>query len=100
MNPRFNSKTIDALAKRSAYRCSNPDCRVLTVGPNEVADKATIVGEAAHIYAAKHGGPRFREDMNDAARAEISNGIWLCRNCHGKVDRDPGRYPADLLFRW
>jgi len=38
--------------------------------------------------------------MNDLARAEITNGIWLCRNCHRKVDQDPVRYPSLLLFEW
>lgn len=58
------------------------------------------IGEAAHIYGAKDGAARFRADMTDAARAEITNGIWLCRNCHKVVDSDPQRFPAALLFQW
>ncbi|MFC3706224.1 hypothetical protein ACFOOL_15845 [Devosia honganensis] len=38
--------------------------------------------------------------MLDIARAEITNGIWLCRNCHKVVDRDAPAHPADLLFSW
>lgn len=38
--------------------------------------------------------------MSDTARAEITNGIWLCRNCHKKVDRDPEAFSANLLFLW
>ncbi len=38
--------------------------------------------------------------MTDGARAEITNGIWLCRNCHKIVDNDALSYPADLLFSW
>lgn len=34
MSPDFNQKTVDVLAKRAGYVCSNPDCRVSTVGPN------------------------------------------------------------------
>ena len=100
MPPDFSSKTIDALAKRAAFRCSNPDCRALTVGPNEIPDKSTLVGEAAHIYGARTGGPRFQTEMSDTARAEITNGIWLCRNCHRKVDQDAKRYSSLLLFQW
>lgn len=38
--------------------------------------------------------------MTDGARAEITNGIWLCRNCHKLVDTDLHRYSADVLFAW
>lgn len=80
--------------------CSNPDCRRLTSGPNSDARRSTILGEAAHIYGARVDSPRYRSDMTDGTRAEISNGIWLCRNCHKLVDSDANRFPAELLFRW
>ncbi|MDC1512884.1 hypothetical protein N8456_02145 [Porticoccaceae bacterium] len=38
--------------------------------------------------------------MTDTARAEITNGIWLCRNCHKIIDTDDNRYTVDLLFAW
>ncbi|MGL4592643.1 MAG: hypothetical protein ACRCVZ_12435, partial [Aestuariivirga sp.] len=38
--------------------------------------------------------------MTNAERALITNAIWLCRDCHGLVDKDPQLYPAELLFRW
>lgn len=38
--------------------------------------------------------------MTDQARSEISNAIWLCRNCHKQVDWDEIKFPADLLFLW
>lgn len=100
MPPDFNQKTIDALAKRAGFKCSNPDCRVSTVGPNSDPQKATIIGEAAHIYGARPGSPRYQASMSDFARAEISNGIWLCRNCHKKIDRDGEEYKARTLFNW
>lgn len=100
MHPNFSKKTVDTLAKRAAYRCSNPDCRALTVGPNDEHDKATVIGEAAHIFAARPDGPRFKAEMTDAARGEITNGIWLCRNCHRKVDQNSGQFTSDLLFAW
>lgn len=98
MIPDFSPKTIDTLAKRAGYLCSNPDCRARTVGPNSEPDKATIIGEAAHIYGARPGAVRFNPKMTDVARAEITNGIWLCRNCHKIIDRDPDDHPFDLLF--
>lgn len=80
--------------------CSNVACRALTVGPANSSDTAIVIGEAAHIYGAKVGSARYRTDMTDVSRGEITNGIWLCRNCHKLVDSDPQRYPATLLFRW
>jgi hypothetical protein len=100
MPPDFSKKTIDTLAKRAAFLCSNPDCRVSTVGPNSESAEATIIGEAAHIFAARADQPRYEAHMTDQARSEISNAIWLCRNCHKQADRDPLKFPADLLFVW
>jgi hypothetical protein len=58
------------------------------------------IGEAAHIFGARQGAARYREEMTDVSRAEITNGIWLCRNCHRLIDSDASRFPADLMFRW
>ncbi len=100
MSPDFTKQTIETIAKRSAFRCSNPDCRVLTVGPNSTDTTATIIGEAAHIHGARPKSKRYVTTMNDEARAEITNAIWLCRNCHAKIDRDENYFTAELLFRW
>ena len=98
--PDFSKPTIETLAKRAAYRCTNPDCRSATVGPNTNPAKATLIGEAAHIYGARPASKRYRSAMTDAARAEITNGIWLCRNCHKLIDTDDQRYTATILFEW
>lgn len=100
MPPDFPKKTVDTLAKRAAFLCSNPDCRVSTVGPNAELTEATVIGEAAHIYAARIGQARYNETMTDQARSEIFNAIWLCRNCHKQADRDPAKFPPELLFLW
>ncbi len=100
MQPDFSQKTIETVAKRAAFICSNPECRVLTVGPNDDTKKATTIGEAAHIHAARPGGARYDSSSSDVVRGEITNAIWLCRNCHGKVDRDPKSFPANMLFAW
>jgi len=99
--PDFTQKTKDTVAKRAGYRCSNPDCRVATVGPNtEIDDKSTNIGEAAHIYGARPNSKRFNKEMTDNARAEITNAIWLCGNCHKKIDTDEKLYTSETLFRW
>jgi len=100
MKPDFSKATVEVLAKRAAYLCSNPDCRVGTVGPNEDPNKATNIGEAAHIFGARERAKRFNIEMTDSARASVTNGIWLCRNCHKLVDSDEQRYSAKLLFVW
>ena len=38
--------------------------------------------------------------MNDSSRAEITNGVWLCRNCHKLIDSDDQIYSNDLLYAW
>ncbi len=100
MPPDFSKKTVDILAKRAAYRCSNPDCRISTVGPSSETDKATVIGEAAHILGARAGAPRFDHTMHDLARAEVTNAIWLCRNCHKQIDADERRFSASMLYAW
>ncbi|WP_170574976.1 hypothetical protein [Ruegeria atlantica] len=98
--PDFSKQTVETLAKRARFQCSNPDCRTLTVGPNTDPQKATTIGEAAHIFGAKPGSKRYNPNMSDVTRSEITNGIWLCRNCHGLVDRDASQFSAELLFTW
>ena len=100
MIPDFSQKTVDTVAKRAAYRCSNPECRAHTVGPNSEADKATVIGEAAHIFGARPNSARYDGQMSDTARAETTNAIWLCRNCHKLIDRDAPKFTSELIFAW
>lgn len=96
----FSSSNKKLMAERVAYRCSNPDCRILTVGPHQSPDKATRLGEAAHITAALPGGERYAPDMTQEDRKSIENGIWLCSNCHTMIDSDPDAFPVELLKQW
>lgn len=96
----FKKTTIEVMAKRVAYLCSNPDCRRLTVGANFDSAKSTTIGVAAHITAASPGGPRFNSDLSEVERIHIENGIWLCNNCSTLVDKDPKRFTVELLKRW
>jgi len=97
----FSAKTVETLAKRVAYRCSNPNCGRLTIGPN-IGDgqKATIIGIAAHITAAAAGGPRFDGTLSTDDRVSVDNGIWLCANCSILIDREPAEYTVNLLREW
>lgn len=96
----FTKAVIEKLRTRVAHRCSNPECRVPTIGPDTTSDKATSIGVAAHITAASVGGPRYDVSLTEKARKSMSNGIWLCSNCSIAIDRDIGRYPVGLLIQW
>ena len=96
----FSEATKRILAIRVGYRCSNPNCNALTVGPASQPRKIINVGEAAHITAASPGGPRYDPRINSQERIDIANGIWLCRKCAKMVDDDPNTYSAIILRGW
>jgi len=95
----FKKPIVKLLCSRVAGRCSNPDCRVQTVGPSSNG-KTNIIGVAAHITAASVGGPRYDESLTLEQRIAIENGIWLCANCAGRIDRDVEFYTVSLLNEW
>ena len=96
----FPAPTKEILAKRVAYRCSNPACPCVTVGPSSVDEEIVNLGVAAHITAAAERGPRYDGSLSAAERASIQNGIWLCQSCAALIDRDVGMYPVALLRQW
>ncbi len=100
MRDDFDEKTKQILARRVGYRCSNPNCRKLTTGPQEDTTKAISIGVAAHIKAASLGRPRFDPMMSAAERKSPENGIWLCQCCAKLIDSDEKRYSVDLLKAW
>jgi len=96
----FTKRTIDTLAKRSGYSCSNPECLNATVGAARGNDGFVIVGVAAHITAASPGGPRYDPSLTREQRRHQSNGIWLCE-IHGKqVDADDQHFTVEMLRKW
>ena len=96
----FTKATIEILAKRVGYLCSNPNCRKATIGPNEHIGKSTTIGIAAHITAASGGGPRYDDTFTTEQRRHIDNGIWLCSNCATLIDKDEKKYAIDTLKKW
>lgn len=95
----FTQKVKDELAKQVAHRCSNPEHRIITIGPSE-RDKSNSIGEAAHICAASEGGPRYDRSMTREERKSIENGIWLYANCAKDIDRDVQRFTVESLKQW
>lgn len=100
MRDDFSLKVKDTLAKRVAYRCSNPACCLLTSGPRTEPDRALSIGVAAHIAAASPGGPRYNASQTKEQRTSIINAIWLCQNCAKLIDSDEVAYPTQLLLHW
>ena len=98
----FDKATIEALAKRAAYICSNPDCRALTIAPTSSNEEKFIyIGKAAHITAAAEGGPRYDPNLSQEARKSISNGIFLCSNCADMIDKNNGSdFSTESLRKW
>jgi tetratricopeptide (TPR) repeat protein len=96
----FDFKTKDTLARRVAYRCSNPSCQKTTSGPQVDPKKSVNIGVAAHITAASPGGKRYDSNLSSQERRSITNGIWLCQNCAKLVDDDEKRYPVETLIWW
>jgi hypothetical protein len=98
----FSKQTINAIQRRAAFLCSNPECRCLTIAPVEsIADKWVYIGYVAHISAAAKGGPRYDHSLTPEQRSNISNAIFLCASCATLIDKNKGAdYPADLLKKW
>ncbi len=97
----FTESTKRKLRDRVANLCSNPKCRKNTVAANlETIDNRTVIGEAAHIYAASSGGPRFNEEMTAKDIKSFENGIWLCSICHKVIDREHKTYSVEMLKNW
>jgi hypothetical protein len=92
----FTSVVKKELAFRVGFRCSM--CNCMTVAPKDGTRGYVIIGEAAHITSASQGGPRFDSSISTSARTDATNGIWLCSNCHIKVDSDPDSYPPERLL--
>lgn len=96
----FKRAVVLRLTSRVGHRCSNPDCRRPTSGPESTADGSVNIGVAAHITAASPGGPRFDPNLTHDERSAAANGIWLCQSCAKLIDSDVTRFTRDLLLEW
>ena len=96
----FTLDVKDILARRVGMRCSNPNCRQPTSGPQDDPTRSINVGVAAHITAASEGAPRYNPSLTSEERRSVENGIWLCQVCAKLIDNDPTHYPVDILQRW
>ena len=96
----FSESTKRVVAARVSHRCSNPECRAPTAGPQVEAGRTLNVGVAAHISAAAPGGPRYDPALSSEQRSDITNAIWLCQNCAKLIDNDAQRFATRVLAAW
>lgn len=81
--PFKNKEITNRLRKRSLFHC-------------ELCDIIDINGECAHIISIADNGPRsytMFDEYKHKSNKELlqlldneNNGLYLCRNCHGKID--------------
>jgi len=95
----FAREVIDRLAKRAGMKCSCPNCRLPTSGPDG-GGGVTNTGVAAHIAAASPGGARYDELMTPEERSSIINGIWLCQSHAKMIDDDELTHSVAVLKDW
>ena len=83
------------LHTKSGNRCAM--CRTVLVDTNNPS--AACIGENAHIYGEKPVAARYDSTKDAAFVNSEQNLIFLCCNCHKKIDTDVSSYPADELFK-
>jgi hypothetical protein len=94
---------VKKIAKeRAGFICSNPDCRLMTIGPSESDENQVIfMGQVAHILPAKKNGPRDIPNFDPDERSNIENAIYLCGTCAGMIDKNKGSdFPVEKLKGW
>lgn len=95
----FSPNTVKKIAFEAHLFCSNPTCCRFTAY-STTSGKPRAIAEAAHINAASVAGPRPSTIYTDEDLKSTSNGIWLCKICHDKVDDDPSFYTETMLREW
>ena len=98
--------TKQILAYKSGNRCALPDCGCELSPPSDNNGDPINLGEAAHIIG-EHGGrgkrppaARYDPSMSEKEKNHYNNLLYVCRNCHQKIDSLPQGerdYPVERL---
>lgn len=99
VDPRqYKPTDVKRLFAFSNNQCSKPDCTNRLIAE----DGNTIIGKICHIEAAKKGGPRFNEEMNNDQRRSYDNLILLCDEHHQMIDNkiNEEEYDKTTLLSW
>lgn len=90
----ISKKDERLLHTKSGNRCAI--CRTVLVDIGN--SSAACIGENAHIYGEKPDAARYSSTEDEEFVNSEQNLIFLCCNCHKKIDTDVSLYPADKLF--
>lgn len=90
----ISKKDERLLHTKSGNRCAI--CKTILVDANNPS--AACIGENAHIYGEKPEAARYNSAKDEAFVNSEQNLIFLCCNCHKKIDTDVASYSADKLF--
>lgn len=90
----ISDKDQRKLHSKSGNRCAM--CRTVLVDVDNPS--SSCVGENAHIYGEKPDAARYDASQPDAFVNSEKNLIFLCCNCHKKIDTDIGSYSPEFLF--
>lgn len=82
------------LHTKSGNRCAI--CKTVLVDVKNVT--SACIGENAHIYGEKPGAARYDATKNKKFVNSEENLIFLCCNCHTKIDNEEKDYPTEKLF--
>lgn len=93
-----DAQTKLRLFSDAAGHCQRPGCRRPLFSDEKAIDYH--IAEMAHIFAATDGGPRTKEELDDADRAKYENLILLCPSCHTEIDKAPESFPDTLIAEW
>ncbi len=94
----YKVSDIKRLFALSGNQCAKPDCYKELIAE----DGHTVVAKICHIEAAKKGGSRFRQSMNNDERRSYSNLILLCDEHHQMIDNkaNENKYTTPVLKKW
>ena len=82
------------LHTKSGNRCAM--CKTILV--DVITDSRACLGENAHIYGEKPESARYDKTQKTEFVNSEKNLIFLCCNCHKKIDTDIDKYSVDFLF--
>jgi hypothetical protein len=94
----YSDRTLKLLWGRAAGRCAMHECRMEVFAEATDYDPIVVIGETAHVAGASDIGPRADTDLSDKERNDYENLILLCRNCHGRIDKQPRSNPTAYLL--
>ena len=90
----ISKKDERILHTKSGNRCAM--CKMILVETNN--SSAVCIGENAHIYGEKPDAARYDANKDEGFVNSEANLIFLCCNCHKKIDTDISSYPPEDLF--